>query len=55
MTRWSMKITKAEANDNQSTGSEIRDPPDIGCEFLENRRGSITNPHATEKNTAETT
>ena len=42
-------------NDAQSTGSERTDLPDIGCEFLENSMGSITNPQANRKKDAETT
>ena len=42
-------------NDAQSKGRERMDLPDIGCEFLENRMDSITNPHANRKKDAETT
>lgn len=42
-------------NDAQSKGRERMDLPDIGCEFLENRMGIITNPQANRKKDAETT
>ena len=48
-------MEEAMVNDAQSIGRERTDLPDIGCEFLENRRGSITNPHANRKKDAETT
>ena len=41
-------------NDAQSTGRESTDPPDVGCEFLENRMGSITKPQDNRKKSAET-
>tara|TARA_Y100000768_G_C23410486_1_gene421447 strand:- start:331 stop:465 length:135 start_codon:yes stop_codon:yes gene_type:complete len=41
-------------NDAQSTGRERTDLPDIGCEFLENRMGSTTNPQDNRKKDAET-
>ena len=48
-------MAEAMVNDAQSTGRERTDLPDIGCEFLENRMGSITNPQANRKKDAETT
>ena len=41
--------------DAQSKGRERMDLPDIGCEFLEIRMDSITNPHANRKKDAATT